>query len=156
MSVFVSQMLPQYPKIRLISIPLCTKSFKGVSRIFQWSFVLQFYCSMNLIAATRAEGGLVIVTLQHRTILIFSGYLLQSTFLALCLCSTFCQKQRENLWKKSRKCLKGKNRRFIQEHNVIYTYTVIEFHECFQGLWKKSGVFLWCVVLLYLFIVLHI
>ena len=30
------------------------KSFKGVS-----SFVLQFCCSMNLIAATRAEGGLV-------------------------------------------------------------------------------------------------
>ena len=35
------------------------KSFKGVSRIFQWSFVLPFCCSMNLIAATRAEGGLV-------------------------------------------------------------------------------------------------
>ena len=35
------------------------KSFKGVSRIFQWSFVLQFCCCMNLIAATRAEGGLV-------------------------------------------------------------------------------------------------
>ena len=31
------------------------KSFKGVS-----SFVLQFCCSMNLIAATRAEGGLVL------------------------------------------------------------------------------------------------
>ena len=30
------------------------KSFKGVA-----SFVLQFCCSMNLIAATRAEGGLV-------------------------------------------------------------------------------------------------
>ena len=30
------------------------RSFKGVS-----SFVLQFCCSMNLIAATRAEGGLV-------------------------------------------------------------------------------------------------
>ena len=31
------------------------KIFKGVSR----SFVLQFFCSINLIAATRAEGGLV-------------------------------------------------------------------------------------------------
>ena len=30
------------------------KSSKGVS-----SFVLQFFCSMNLIAAIRAEGGLV-------------------------------------------------------------------------------------------------
>ena len=30
------------------------ESFKGVS-----SFVLQVFCSMNLIAATRAEGGLV-------------------------------------------------------------------------------------------------
>ena len=36
------------------------KSFKGVSRNFQRSFVLPFCCSMNLIAATRAEGGLVI------------------------------------------------------------------------------------------------
>ena len=35
------------------------KSFKGVSRMFQWSFVLQFCSCMNLIAATRAEGGLV-------------------------------------------------------------------------------------------------
>ena len=35
------------------------KNFKGVSRIFQWSFALQFCHSMNLIAATRAEGGLV-------------------------------------------------------------------------------------------------
>ena len=31
------------------------KSLKGVSM----KFVLQFRCSMNLIAATRAEGGLV-------------------------------------------------------------------------------------------------
>ena len=35
------------------------KSFNGVSRIFDWIFVLQFWCSMNLIAATRAKGGLV-------------------------------------------------------------------------------------------------
>ena len=35
------------------------KSFKGVSRMFQWSFVVQLCSRMYLIAATRAEGGLV-------------------------------------------------------------------------------------------------
>ena len=35
------------------------QSVKGVSRMFQSSFVLQFCCCMDLIAATRAEGGLV-------------------------------------------------------------------------------------------------
>ena len=35
------------------------KIFKGVSRMFQWSFVLQFCSRMYLIAATRAKGGLV-------------------------------------------------------------------------------------------------
>ena len=33
-------------------------SFKGILRVFQGSFVLQFCCCMNIIAATRAEGGL--------------------------------------------------------------------------------------------------
>ena len=35
------------------------KKFQGFSSIFQCSFVLQFLYSMSLIAATRAEGGLV-------------------------------------------------------------------------------------------------
>ena len=35
------------------------KSFKGVSRMSQLGFVLQFCCCTDLIAATRAEGGLV-------------------------------------------------------------------------------------------------
>ena len=35
------------------------ESVKGVLRMFQRSFVLQFCCCMKLIAATRAEGGLV-------------------------------------------------------------------------------------------------
>ena len=37
------------------------KSFNGVSRMFQCSFVLQFCCCMDLIAATRTKGRLVIV-----------------------------------------------------------------------------------------------
>ena len=40
------------------------KSFEGVSKIFQWSFVLQFCCSINLIAATKTEEGLVSVCLN--------------------------------------------------------------------------------------------
>ena len=36
------------------------ESFKGVSIMFQWNFVLQFCCGMNLIAAIRAEGGFVL------------------------------------------------------------------------------------------------
>ena len=39
------------------------KSFKGVS-----SFILQFCCSMNLIAATRAEGGLVCLQVKRMKI----------------------------------------------------------------------------------------
>ena len=35
------------------------KSLKGVSKMFQGSFLLQFCSRMYLIAATRAEGGLV-------------------------------------------------------------------------------------------------
>ena len=35
------------------------RKIKGVLRMFQWSFVLQFCSCMDLIAATRAEGGLV-------------------------------------------------------------------------------------------------
>ena len=38
------------------------KSFKDVSRIFQ---VLQFCCSMNLIAASRAKVGLVLVEKEN-------------------------------------------------------------------------------------------
>ena len=34
-------------------------SLKGVSRVFQWNFVLQVCCCMDFIAATQAEGGLV-------------------------------------------------------------------------------------------------
>ena len=37
------------------------KSFKGISKMFQGSFLLQFCFRMYLIAATRAEGGLVVV-----------------------------------------------------------------------------------------------
>ena len=33
--------------------------FQEFSRMFQWSFFLQFCCCMDFIAATRAEGGLV-------------------------------------------------------------------------------------------------
>ena len=36
------------------------KNFMGVSKTFQWSSLLQFCCCMALIAATRAEGGLVL------------------------------------------------------------------------------------------------
>ena len=39
--------------------------FKGVSRMFQLSFILRFFCCMNLIAATRAEGGLVFFTIYR-------------------------------------------------------------------------------------------
>ena len=41
------------------------KSLIGVSRVFQWSFVLPFCCSMNLIAAALADGGLAIRYLLH-------------------------------------------------------------------------------------------
>ena len=35
------------------------KNLKGISRMFQWCFVLRFCCGIDLIGATRAEGGLV-------------------------------------------------------------------------------------------------
>ena len=44
-------------QVCLKKIPI--KSFKGVSKMFQGSFLLQFCSRMYLIAATRAEGGLV-------------------------------------------------------------------------------------------------
>ena len=40
------------------------KKIKGVSRMFQWSFFLQFNCCLDLIAPTRAEGWLVYIDLQ--------------------------------------------------------------------------------------------
>ena len=37
----------------------CHKKFQGCLKNLSMKFCLQFCCSMNLIAATRAEGGLV-------------------------------------------------------------------------------------------------
>ena len=39
--------------------------FQGVSRMFQLSFFLQFCSRMYLIAATQAEGGLVILNFEY-------------------------------------------------------------------------------------------
>ena len=62
------------------------KSLKGVSRIFQKSFVLQFCCSMNLIAATRAEGGLVLLGCYYLVVIILLGcYYLVVIILLLCM-----------------------------------------------------------------------
>ena len=56
--------LRKFQRVFKISVKSVSRKLKKkkVARVFhQWSFVFQFCCSMDLIAATRAEGGLVII-----------------------------------------------------------------------------------------------
>ena len=46
----------------------CHKKFQGCFKNLSMKFVLQFCFSMNLIAATRAEGGFVLITLWLKDI----------------------------------------------------------------------------------------
>ena len=57
-------------------------SFRGVSRMFQLSFVLQFCSCIDLIAATRAEGGLVFLALTKLVLDLYVN-------LCLCVCNFF-------------------------------------------------------------------
>ena len=50
------------------------KKFQGCFKNLSMKFVLQFRCSMNLIAATRAEGGLVSLGLYCITLSVFSYF----------------------------------------------------------------------------------
>ena len=77
-------------KVYIVSQENLIKSLKGVSRSFQWRFVLQFSCSINLIAATRAEGGLVIINLDFcRSFRFVSDFAFLSNSRFLCLITVF-------------------------------------------------------------------
>ena len=49
--------------VKKVSTVFLKRIFKGVSRMFQLSFILRFCCCMDLIAATREKGGLVLSVL---------------------------------------------------------------------------------------------
>ena len=78
---------------RVRKCQVCFKKInkKCFSRIFQWSFVFQFCCSMYFSAATRAEGGLVWLW----------GAFLSACLLQLASRQVLRTKMKNNLWWKT-------------------------------------------------------
>ena len=77
----VSKVLKEVSRNYQVCFTKIKATFKGVSEMFHWSFVLQFCYCMTLIAATRAKGGLVFKVLgsnlEGPNVLIWSEIMLE-------------------------------------------------------------------------------